>query len=107
MEISFFISHFDTAGLLLCEADRQFKGILFPVVCHIINKTAAIVVALDDGVYITAFAFAKASREAKYLHPCSMDCSVPKELGGRPKDSLDCITSTAVPPDSTCMMASR
>lgn len=34
-----FISHFDTAGLLLCEADRQFKGILFPVACHIINKT--------------------------------------------------------------------
>ena len=36
-----------------------------------------------------------------------MDSSVLNEFGGSPRLSLDCITSVAVPPLSTCMMASR
>ena len=47
------------------------------------------------------------SRDAKYLHPCLMDSSVLNEFGGSPRLSLDCMTSVAVPPLSTCMMASR
>ena len=34
-----------------------------------------------------------------------MDSSVLNELGGRPRDSEDCITSSTVPPDSTCIIA--
>ena len=37
----------------------------------------------------------------KYLHPCLIELSVSKELGGKPRLSELCITSSAVPPLST------
>ena len=36
-----------------------------------------------------------------------MDCSALSEFGGSPIDSEDCMTSSNVPPDSTCMIASK
>ena len=56
---------------------------------------------------VMPFALQEESRDAKYLHPCLIDSSVLNEFGGSPRLSLDCMTSVAVPPLSTCMMASR
>src|SRR5699024_12623781 len=55
----------------------------------------------------TSFASAACNSSAKYFVPCSMDSSVPNELGDRPNDSLLCITSSAVPPLSTAIIASK
>ena len=51
------IGDFNTAGFILCEADRQLKGVLLSVFCHIINEAAAIVIGLYHRVDVTAFRF--------------------------------------------------
>ena len=105
------ISYFCTAGFILCEILCKVEAVLFPVLRHIVCIATTIVIRLNDHVnVIHTFGFTgrqEESRDAKYLHPCLMDSSVLNEFVGSPRLSLDCITSVAVPPLSTCMMASR
>src|SRR5699024_11998280 len=85
----------------------QCKAICFSILRHVINKTATKVIALYGGFGIYFFCFGGLYSSAKYFVPCSMDSSVPNELGDRPNDSLLCITSSAVPPLSTAIIATN